>query len=76
MTEPPVIEHDPDEPPRDTSGNTVYWASAFVLAALWAAYFLIGEYDWKSIALGVGTGAIIAIWAIEITGNKVPKWMR
>lgn len=76
MNEPPVIDHDENEPPRDRTGNGIYWASAFMLMVLWIGYFWIGDYDWPSVALGTSTGLFIAIWGIAVTGNKTPKWMR
>ncbi|RWO22813.1 hypothetical protein [Mesorhizobium sp.] len=73
MTE---IEHDPNEPPRDTTGTWIYWASAAGLVLLWAGYLLFNAPDWWALAIGASTGLFIATWAIELTGNKVPKWMR
>ena len=70
------IEHDPDEPPRDGTGNWLYWANLAVLVFCAAVYFLNGTPDWASIGLGAYAGIFIATWAIGITGNKVPKWMR
>lgn len=69
------IDHDPKEPPRDQSGMGVYWANALILAVLWA-WKLFDHLDWQSVAIGVWTGLFIATWAIELTGNKAPKWMR
>lgn len=73
-----IIDHDKDEPPRDTSGNTVYWVNAVFLTLLWA-WFLFSDSEpskWASVCLGVWSGMFIAIWAIDMTGNKTPKWMR
>jgi hypothetical protein len=33
-------------------------------------------FDWRSVALGFGTGGILVAWAMDITGNKVPNWWR
>jgi membrane protein YdbS with pleckstrin-like domain len=70
------IDHDPDEPPPDRSGNTVYWASFAALAVICAGYFFYNTPDWWALAVGCAIGLFVAIWAIAITGNKVPKWMR
>jgi hypothetical protein len=69
------IEHDPKEPPRDRSGMGIYWANFLILCVLWA-WKLLDGLDWQSVALGLWTGLFVAIWAIEMTGNKVPAWMR
>lgn len=78
MNEPPrdYIEHDPDEPPRDMTGNGVYWAGGAILIAIWAVYFFLGTIDWESVMLGGLTGGMFILAMIEYTGNKVPKWMR
>lgn len=70
------IEHDAKEPPRDRSGMGLYWGSCAVLAAFWFGYLAFNTPDWWGIALGVGSGLFIATWAIEMTGNKAPAWMR
>lgn len=72
----PIIDHDPDEPPPDTSGNGIYWVLFIGIFVGWIAYLITGILDWPSAALGLGTGCALAIWAIAVTGNKVPKWMR
>ncbi len=73
---PNYIEHDPDEPPRDTTGNGVYWGWAIVLPALWAIHLILGEVQWRSVGLGALTSGIFVLAMIEYTGNKVPRWMR
>jgi hypothetical protein len=54
----------------------IYWAHFAILTVLWTWKLLDGPLDWQSIALGIWTGLFIATWAIEMTGNKAPKWMR
>lgn len=71
-----LIEHDPEEPPRDRTGYAVYWANFALLALFWTGTLMLDILNWGTVALGVWTGAFIAIWSIDITGNKVPKWMR
>ena len=73
MTE---IEHDPNEPPRDTTGTWIYWAAFAVLAVLWIGFLSTDALHWSSFCLGTASGMFLAIWAIAITGNKVPRWMR
>lgn len=70
------IEHDPKEPPRYKGGNGIFWALGVVIAALWTAFVAFQMLDWHSAALGFGTGAVFVIIMVEITGNRVPPWMR
>lgn len=71
-----TVEHDPDEPPRDRSRSP--WPVLIpMVVLLWLGYLTQFTPDWTGICLGLGTGAIIATWAIEVTGNKVPRsWRR
>lgn len=70
------IDHDPTEPPRDRSGPKVYWITFIFLAVLWLITLATGSLSWGTVLLGVWTGAFVAAWAIDMTGNKTPKWMR
>jgi hypothetical protein len=70
------IDHDKDEPPRDRSGMGIYWAVFAFLVLLWIGYLSFNAPDWWGISIGAGSGLFLATWAIEITGNKAPKWMR
>lgn len=72
----PVIDHDPDEPPPDTSGNGIYWAAFAALLLLWIGYLALIPIDWHSLVLGAASGLFLGIWGIAVTGNKVPRWMR
>lgn len=74
--DPPVIEHDSDEPPPDRSGNTVYWANLILLILLWTWLLFSEPINWICVAIGAWTGTFIAIWSIDKTRNKPPKWMR
>jgi hypothetical protein len=69
--EPKNIDHNPDE--RRPS-NGIWWAAWGIVALLWVTQAFQG-FDWPQMMLGVGTGAVLATWAIEITGNKAPSWM-
>jgi hypothetical protein len=69
------IDHDPDEQ-RPKNSNALWWVLWSLVTAGWVStYFLFG-FDWHQIALGAFSGMTLASWAIEITGNKTPKWMR
>lgn len=70
------IDHDPKEPPRDRSGNGVWYFYFVFLAFFWAVFFVTSELHWNSFALGGVTGIFLVSWAVDITGNKVPPWMR
>lgn len=66
------IDHNPHEK-RPT--NTIWWVAWPLILLQWAGYLYFREFDWWSIALGGGTGLVLATWAIDVTGNKVPSWM-
>ncbi|ODA95555.1 hypothetical protein BFX40_23630 [Mesorhizobium sp. SEMIA 3007] len=70
------IDHDADEPPKDRSGNSVFWAAGTVLALLWLGSLTLMTLDWHSVVLGAVSGGAFVAFVTEITGNKVPKWMR
>lgn len=71
--EPPLIEHSDNEH-RPT--NRIWWVSWGIVVLLWAAQLFEGVSDWSLVALGGYSGIVLTIWAIEITGNKVPtSWL-
>jgi hypothetical protein len=75
MEKPPIIDHDPHEPKYDRGRGPWWWVFPVLLVAvLLNAY--TGMLDWPSFAGGVAVGAVLAAWAIEITGNKVPDSWR
>lgn len=76
MKTPRQIEHDPDEMPRDLSGNGIYWAFAGMLAFFWIGTLLLIPIDWHSLALGLMTGGFVVPVILWYTENKVPRWMR
>lgn len=47
-----------------------------IVALLWAWAWYFRTFDWEMIALGGFTGMVLATWAIEITGNKIPDSWR
>lgn len=68
------IEHNPNEK-RPT--NAVWWVLWPIIALAWVGQWYFDGFDWTQIALGAFTGMALASWAIEITGNQVPKsWTR
>lgn len=53
-----------------------HWPFIWVFVALlWALSAYNGELGWSDIALGFITGVILACWAIDFTGDKVPEWL-
>ncbi|WP_454850511.1 hypothetical protein [Rhizobium binxianense] len=69
------IDHDPNEPKFDHGPGPWRWVLVIIsLSWIWYLYFM--PFNWPSIALGVMTGAGIVAWAIDITGNKVPDFMK
>ena len=74
MSEPPLIEHNPHEK-RQT--NTIWWVLWPMIAAMWVGFIYFDMVDWPSAAIGGLTLGVLATWAIEVTGNKVPEsWRR
>ncbi|HEY8343319.1 MAG TPA: hypothetical protein VIK75_10075 [Calditerricola sp.] len=69
---PPSIEHDPDaKAPRDR-----WWPHWLAVALMWVGYLTFHEFDLWSLSLGGVTVGLLATWAIEITGNKTPEFMK
>jgi hypothetical protein len=68
-----LIEHDPNE--NRPQSNSVWWVLWPLIGLQWVGYLYFQPADWWGLALGLGTGAILATWAVEMTGNKVPSWM-
>ena len=50
---------------------------AVMLALLWLGQWALFGFDWGQIGLGVLTGCMLALWAMEMTGGEVPEsWRR
>lgn len=64
------IEHNPHE---RRMANRIWWAAWAIVAVMWSGQWYVDGFDWGQIALGAFTGMILAAWAIDITGNKVPE---
>lgn len=69
-----TVESGGPEPKRKLS-NREYWLIWAFVALLWAGHLYFGSPDWGQIALGVITGGVLATWAIDITGDKLPAFM-
>jgi len=69
------INHDPNEPKIDRS-DFPWWAGWVMLGFLWFGFLYFRLFEFYSLMLGIGTGGMLACWAIEITGNKVPDSWR
>lgn len=69
------IEHDPEEPPRDTS-KSPWLLVAIMLVLIWSGLFYLYEPAWLQLGIGALTGAMIMAWGVDITGNKVPASWR
>lgn len=65
-----IIEHNKVEK-RPT--NTIWWLLAAILAFNWTGYLYFQSSDWTSICLGMGTGVIITLWSLEVTGHLRSK---
>lgn len=71
--EPKTIEHIPHE---RRLGNGIWWVLWPMIGLLWLGTWYFWGFNWHQLLLGVGTGGVLATWAIEITGNKVPDSWR
>ncbi|MBA8822618.1 hypothetical protein BRY73_24595 [Ochrobactrum sp. P6BS-III] len=69
------IDHDQNEPKIDRDPFP-WWLGGIVAAVLWLGFIYYGLIEWYSALLGIGTGCILAIWAIEKTGNRTPDSWR
>lgn len=70
------IDHDPKEPPRFNGGNGIFYIWAALLPAMWGGFWYFDMLEWRSAILGALSGGVFVTIMIEITGNKVPPWMR
>lgn len=70
------IEHDPKEPSRNAGQMWTYIGLAFAMAFIWTVALTLMSLDWFSLVLGAFTGGLFVNVMTEITGNKIPRWMR
>lgn len=61
------IDHNKNER-RPT--NRLWWALWGFMIVLWGGFATLIGFDWPQILLGMGTGAVLAAWATDLTGNK------
>lgn len=75
MKEPRIIDHDPDEPPLDRSMNP--WPLLAIMVTVFGSIVWIGRgLDWPSVCLGGLAMLTFYGWTMEVTGNRIPKWLR
>jgi hypothetical protein len=67
-----TIDHDQNEPKIDRTPGPWRWVFPVLLVVVLINVFTRG-LDWVSFAGGVAVGGVLAGWAIEVTGNKVPE---
>ena len=62
MTNPRMIDHDPQEPKIDRRPESfkVFFA---IIALIWVWYLYFVPVDWKSLLVGVVTGLGFMLWA-------------
>jgi hypothetical protein len=66
-----------DLPDRSNEPTPLWmWLAVWTVIALgWIWYFAYRDFDRDALALGGLTGIVLTIWAMEMTGNKLPSWM-
>lgn len=69
------IDHDPHEPKIDRS-NKIWWFAWGLVVLLWVHHLYFDGFEWNSFALGAVSGMVLAAWAIDVTGGKVPDSWR
>ncbi|MFG1389089.1 hypothetical protein [Xanthobacter versatilis] len=69
-----IIEPDPDGGYRKEP--RVGLLALLVMALLWIGFLTTGSPDWTSVMAGLGTGAMLMAWGMEVTGNKTPDFMK
>jgi hypothetical protein len=74
MHDPKIIEPDPDGGYKPAP--KVWVAAWIILILMWAGFLFSFAVDWKAVILGFGTGLIFTGWAVDITGNKTPEFMK
>lgn len=65
------IDHDPYEPRIDRRPFP-WWAAWLVVGLIWAGYLTYHKLDLWSLAVGGLTIGMLASWAIDKTGNRIP----
>ncbi|WP_273727469.1 hypothetical protein [Brucella gallinifaecis] len=65
------IDHDQNEPKIDRSPFP-WWLAWTMVALCWIGFVYYGIVDWYSVALGGFSVGILASWAVDKTGNRIP----
>lgn len=74
MTEPNTIDHNPNEKRQPW---WLWWVAWAFVALLWLGQWYTDGFEWDNIMLGIGTGVLLASWAIDIGGVETPaSWRR
>lgn len=73
MNEPPTIEHNPHERRQPW---WLWWVAFAVFGLLWVGTLLTETIIWPQVMLGVGSGALLTAWAMDMTGGEVPSSWR
>ncbi|WP_128755457.1 hypothetical protein [Metarhizobium album] len=71
----PQIDHDPNEPQTDRSVGPWLGVLAFV-AVLWIWYLVYIPFHWYSLALGLGTGFVVASWLSDRRMRRSSRYWR
>lgn len=76
LNQPPrdYIEHNPNEKRQPW---WLWWVAWAFVGALWAGTLFSFDMVWHQVMLGIGTGALLTAWAIDIAGVDTPaSWRR
>jgi hypothetical protein len=69
-----TIDHDETEFADKRAGWPSTW---FIVALIVGLNLYLFPFDWRSAAMGGLVGLMLAAWAIDVTGGKVPEsWRR
>lgn len=71
--DPLTIDHNPHEK-RPT--NAIWWAAWGMVALGWALNLYSEPVNVRWLFTGIATGALIVAWGMEMSGGKVPDWMK
>ena len=70
----PTIEPDPDGGYKPAP-RVFLWAG-IGLAFVWVMFLINHTPDWYSFSVGALSAGMFVAWVTEITGNKVPDFMK
>ena len=53
------------------------WIMAWImLAVFWVGHLYYKTFDWSNFVMGFLTAGILVGWAVDLTDNKVPDFMK